>query len=171
MDAPNMELNNCRFVKTILMFLVILYHSIVFWSGDWFTIEKIAFPSNSLSIFSQWLNSFHVYAFTLVSGYIFFSLKIENGKYQKYGMFLINKLKRLVLPACFITLLWVIPISVYFYHYKLDEIITKFLLANSPSQLWFLWMLFWVFVLFWPLSSVFKRSNIFVGVQLINVNR
>ena len=31
------ELENCSFVKAVLMILVIIGHCIAFWSGDWFT--------------------------------------------------------------------------------------------------------------------------------------
>ncbi len=61
---------NCNFIKTILMLCVILYHSMVFWSGAWFTKNPII-DSNGLSLISYWLKSFHMYAFALVSGYIF----------------------------------------------------------------------------------------------------
>ena len=36
--GDRLELKNCYFVKTILMLLVVGYHSMVFWSGDWFTV-------------------------------------------------------------------------------------------------------------------------------------
>ena len=30
------ELENCTFIKTILMITIVLYHSLVFWTGTWF---------------------------------------------------------------------------------------------------------------------------------------
>lgn len=70
-------LANCGFVKTFLMLLVILGHACNFWTGNWFT-DNPMINSNGLSIISSWLNSFHIYAFTLVSGYIF-TFKILRG--------------------------------------------------------------------------------------------
>lgn len=32
------KLNNCTFVKTVLMLLVILYHACAFWNGEWFPV-------------------------------------------------------------------------------------------------------------------------------------
>ena len=54
------ELENCNFIKTVLMMLVVFYHSIVFWGGNWFTQnpEVISVP---LNIVADWLNSFHIY--------------------------------------------------------------------------------------------------------------
>lgn len=74
------KLDNCTFVKTILMLLVILGHAMAFWSGDWFTANPII-PSQGLKIMYTWLNSFHIYGFTLVSGYIF-AFKIRGGGVQ-----------------------------------------------------------------------------------------
>ena len=65
-----MKLKNIPFVKSILMLLVLLYHSCVFWTGNWWDIPPV-YTSNLIGGFATWLNSFHIYTFTLVSGYIF----------------------------------------------------------------------------------------------------
>lgn len=71
------ELENSKFVKMILMLLVILGHACAFWSGYWFT-ENPVIKSNGMNTLYAWLNSFHIYAFALVSGYIF-TYKIIGG--------------------------------------------------------------------------------------------
>ena len=81
--SRNNEVTNCGFVKTILMLLVVFYHSILYWNGQWF-IGKPEFASPLFSIIAQWLNTFHIYAFTLVSGYLFYYLKFEKGKYGNF---------------------------------------------------------------------------------------
>ena len=75
--GKNKDLTNCIFIKTILMFLVILGHSCIFWTGAWF-VENPIINSKGLILISSWLNSFHIYAFALVSGYIF-AFKILSG--------------------------------------------------------------------------------------------
>ena len=79
------DIKNCSFVKTVLMLLVILGHSLAFWSGDWFTANP-AIESNAISIINSWIGSFHIYAFTLVSGYIF-AFKIFGGVRQLSPIF------------------------------------------------------------------------------------
>lgn len=64
------EISNVEFVKTVLMFLIILGHACDNWVGNWFT-ETPAIESKGLSILATWLNSFHIFAFTLISGYLF----------------------------------------------------------------------------------------------------
>lgn len=145
-------LSNLGFVKTILMLIVILGHACDFWTGNWFT-ENPEIQSIGLNIFSTWLNSFSIFAFTLVSGYIFAS-KIIGGGYKDFTKFIQNKAKRLLIPYAFVMLIWVAPISVYFFNWDLAYTAKKYLLCIDPSQLWFLWMLFGVFAIVWPIRKV-----------------
>lgn len=138
--------------------LVVFYHSILFWNGAWFTENPVE-TSAVLSILAAWLNSFHIYGFTLVSGYLFSYLKLENGKYSEFGAFVKNKVQRLVLPYAFIALVWVIPVQCLFFENDLKTICYKYVLATSPSQLWFLVMLFDVFLIFWLLSDFFAKHD------------
>lgn len=156
------ELKNCNFVKTILMMLIVVYHSILFWQGNWFTKNPI-YISDGLSLISQWLNSFHVYSFTLVSGYIFYYIRYEKGGYDKYSAFVTNKFKRLLVPYFCVALFWVIPVNCMFFEVNFNIIFEKFILATAPNQLWFLIMLFGLFVLFWPLADFFKKHNV-IGI-------
>ncbi len=152
------ELNNCNFAKIILMLLVVLYHSMAFWTENWFC-DIPAFQSTVLSFAAKWLNSFHIYTFTLISGYIFYYLQYECKKnYKTYGTLIRSKLRRLIVPYIFVSIVWVVPISAYFYHSTIKEMIFQYVLAIAPSQLWFLFMLFDVFLLFYPLSSVIDRE-------------
>jgi len=153
------ELSNCNFVKTVLMLIVVLYHSIAFWGGGWFT-KNPAIASQGLKLLTGWLNTFHIYGFTLVSGYIFYYIKYEKGGYQDFRAFAGNKAKRLLIPYVFIAAIWVIPIQCIFTPFDLAEVVKNYVLAVSPSQLWFLIMLFVVFVLFWLLSDFFAKHTV-----------
>ena len=151
-------LENCTFVKTILMFLVIIYHAMSFWTENWFDVVVVENQRKWIGDFSLWLNSFHIYTFTLVSGFLFYYLKVECDKYKNFWNFVLTKLKRLIVPYWFVTILWVIPITQIFYKFNGYALVKKYFLAMEPSQLWFLWMLFWVFILSWKLSDVYKNK-------------
>lgn len=159
------ELNNCTFVKTILMMLVVLDHSVAFWSGNWFT-KNPAISADILPMISQWLGSFHTYGFVLVSGYLFYYIKYERAGYQKYGLFLLNKAKRLLIPYAFAAVIWVIPMQQFFLPRDLPTIVNDYVLGTSPAQLWFLLMLFLVFAGFWPLSNFCKEKSL-LGVVTV----
>jgi len=153
-------LNNCSTVKAILLLIVIFGHSIAYWASDWFTGDS-TFRPTLLHVLLDWIGSFHVYGFALVSGYIF-AYKIESGGYKVFLEFVLKKAKRLIVPYMFVAMIWVIPISILFLPWNVEYIIRNFILCEGPSQLWFLWMLFDVFVivrLLWKLIS----KNHFLG--------
>lgn len=141
------SLNNCNFIKAVLMLLVVIYHSCALWkSGGWFN-QAPANPSAFLDVLAQWLNSFHVYGFTFVSGFIFYVLKYKKGKYQNKKAFFIGKLKRLIVPYVLVSTLWAGPWYAYYFKASFGDVIKNFMLGVQPAQLWFLLMLFWVFVI------------------------
>lgn len=165
--VSNDELANCTFMKTVLMLLVVLQHSMQFWNGGWFTVcEPAQEGVLGLQLLSQWLYHFHIYGFVLVSGYLFSYLKYERGKYSNFKQFVNNKFLRLIIPALIFTWIWVMPITNSFFHYSWVKIIQKYLFAVSPGQLWFLWMLFSVFVIFWIFSDMFYKHNL-LGVVFV----
>ena len=141
------------------MLVVVAYHCMFFWNGTWFTKNPIV-ESKVLAILSLWMNSFHIYGFTLVSGYLFYFLKCERGKYSNFLPFTLNKVKRLIVPVVFISSFWAIPFTIHYLHTEIVEIFRRYALGISPSQLWFLLMLFFVFMLFYPLTNFFKRYNV-----------
>lgn len=153
------RIENCTFVKTILMLLVVLYHGCVYWTGSWFDRTPLL-DSQFLAVFAKWLNSFHVYGFALVSGYLYSFGRNEIGKYQNRKRFLIDKAKRLIIPFYFAVIVWVIPIQQLFFHNDIEVIIKKYLLAENPNQLWFLWMLFIVFVIICYIVEIVDKSYI-----------
>ena len=154
------EVDNCSFVKCCLMFLVVLYHSVLFYTNiDWF-IGKPLYSVDLFKWFVDWSHTFRMYAFTLVAGYLYFYLRYEKGKYQQSKGFLINKIKRLIVPYVFVCIIWVVPVTCLFFDYTAGDILKKFILATAPSQLWFLWMLFDVFILVYFLSDAIYRSNV-----------
>jgi len=161
------ELENNDFVKTVLMILVVLYHSVVFWTNGWFS-EAVQYPSEILRNIANWLNSFHIYGFTLVSGYLFFYLRFERDKYKAFQPFMLNKVKRLIIPAVMLTLIWVAPITNLFFDFNVIDNVKRYVLAISPNQIWFLWMLFFVFIIAWLLSKIFYGNKILgAGVVLL----
>ena len=156
--AENLSLENCVFAKTVLMMVVILYHSVYFWSGNWFSEEPV-FQSKILVYLASFLGGFHVHGFTLISGYLF-AYRIRGGGYGEYFPYILNKAKRLLIPYLFVMPIWVAPISEYFFRWDLWQLFKKYVLCINPSQLWFLWMLFGVFAIAWPLKRLMTEKPV-----------
>lgn len=152
------ELNNCNEIKVILMLLIILYHSCVFWTGEWFTCNP-AEESIMMSIFAKWLNTFHIYGFTLISGYIYYYVYYERKGYTTFLVYIKKKFRRLLIPYFMIALIWVIPIQNLIFGYDTIYIIKNYFFGCSPNQLWFLLMLFGVSIIFYPLTKYMKNNS------------
>lgn len=157
-ESRKLELDNCVFCKTILMLLVVLGHSVVFWRGDWYGASPI-YQARFLPVLSKWVGGFHTYAFTVFSGYIFYYMKYEKGSYRKLNIFLVKKVKRLLVPYVFILCVWIIPIMKYYLKFTLKDILGQFITGIAPSQLWFLLMLFWVSLFSYLLSDILLNTK------------
>lgn len=155
------ELSNCTVIKTLLMLTIVFFHSSLFW-GDSNWLSNLATPkreSSFIPLLTYVLSSFHTQTFALISGYLFYYLKFEKGKYARFFPFLLNKARRLIIPLIAVSLFWVIPVSLLIIPDFQNQIVDKFLLMKAPSQLWFLLVLFHCFVLFYFFSSFFARHT------------
>ena len=152
--TQNNEFNVCSLSKLLCMFCVVIYHSVLYWHGGWFIGEPKK-TSLFLDFISQWLNTFHIYTFTFVSGYLFYLNKYELQKYQNFKVYVFLRMKKLLIPYFFVSLIWVIPLSMPFYHWTAKDLMYNFLFMCKPSQLWFLPMLFWVSCVSYYLKDVF----------------
>ena len=163
------DLDNCTFVKTILMIIIVFYHSILFWKNDWFIqIGQPVYQAPAMRVAAIWLSTFHTQTFTLVSGYIYYFLKFERNRYDKRKSFILNKTKRLLVPYLFVSVIWVVPFYELFSGSTPAELFFKYALGESPSQLWFLLMLFNVFLIVDVLSP-FVFRNIWIGSSIVLV--
>ena len=145
------------------MLTIVFYHSIRIFAGGgtWGPYPPVN-EAPVLGYISEWFNNFHIYAFTLISGYIFYYIKYERGRYQKYTSFIYNKAKRLLVPYVFSLVVWVVPVHAFYF--GTDDLVKNYLLGASPSQLWFLLMLFWVFAIFWLISDMICEKPLFGGI-------
>lgn len=143
-------------MKTAMMIAVVLYHSMLFFSGDWFTVMDPIINAEYLSNIARWMNTFHVQAFTMASGFLFYCLA---KKHIDTRANIRKRAKRLLLPYLFVSLFWAIPIGYYLFRWPIKEIIERYLLAANPNQLWFLIMLFLVCVFFELVGKKIKIST------------
>lgn len=80
-----------------------------------------------------------------------------------------------MIPYCFVALIWLIPINIALFMPSGGTIVKSYLLCISPDQLWFLWMLFGVFAIVWPIRKVLLEKPLagwiialgFYGIGLI----
>ena len=168
----NIELENCNIIKILMMISVIIYHSTIFWSSTTWFNQAPVFQSNVIAYISEWLGGIHVYTFTFISGYLFYYLKYECGKYDNFKVSIKKRARRLLRPYIITSIIWCIPFFVLYFNGNIKEVFKRFFLAMAPSQLWFLIMLFGVFSFFlfisdWFNSISFNRNILFLSLIFI----
>lgn len=152
-------MKNVDFARTVLILLVVLGHSLLFWGGDWI-FSDIAIQAPVLGHIADWIGTYHTQALTAISGFTYEFICEKRGGYMFHDL-LAKKVKRLLVPYVLISIFWVIPLTSLVVEVDTRYVIDKFVLGKSPAQLWFLLMLFDVFVLFHPLRLLVERSKWF----------
>lgn len=142
------KLDNISLIKMIMMILVVFYHSMLFFGGKWFEYVKPVYHAKYLYNMAIYMNTFLVQSFTMASGYLFYYLRREKNRYTNPKNDIKKRAKRLLIPYVFTCIIWVIPIECFFNNYSIIDIVRKYILMISPSQLWFLIMLFILFLFF-----------------------
>lgn len=148
--------NDISLLKTSMMIAVVLYHSLLFFNGKWFSVVNPQISADYLSNIAKWLNTFHTQAFTMASGFLFYYLTNQRNSTITN---IKKRSKRLLLPYLFVSLLWTIPIGCYLFGWPIKEVVERYLLAINPNQLWFLIMLFLVYIFFELIGKKIKIST------------
>ena len=69
------KLNNISFIKTITMLVVVLYHSMLFYTGNWFTVIKPVKVLNYIDYITTFINTYTMPIFVFVQAICFFIKK------------------------------------------------------------------------------------------------
>lgn len=124
---------NLRVIATLL---VVFYHTICPYTTIWACpdICKV----NFIQVFAEFLNNVHLPLFFTISGYLF-ARKIHSGQILEIREFIKQKVKRLVVPFMF----WSIISTLIFPNQGLFQFV-----LYGASYLWFLGSLFLIFMFF-----------------------
>lgn len=120
---------------------------------------------------TEWIYTFHMPAFVLISGAVYYFIKRDKGGYNNSKAFILSKAKRLLIPYIFFSFIIVLPTlyycsltegSFWLYNFK------TFILAKAPRHLWYLIMLFNILILFNYFEKyIFKYKEITLLLTLI----
>ncbi|WP_033169496.1 acyltransferase [Selenomonas sp. ND2010] len=164
-----MRLNFITNIKTSMMIMVVFYHCCMFYTGNWVKVFDVTGDERIIA-FTAWLNSFHVPAFVMASGYLLYYLAVEKKHYFSTKDFLGRKVQRILKPYVLTSLLWVCPIHYFLFGGSGSDFFYKYVLGISPSQLWFLLMLWWLLVGFYLALSrrmlMFGKRDVIICVLL-----
>lgn len=151
--------NSINFARSVLILLVVLGHSLIFWNGNWI-FDNIAIQAPILGHIGNWIGTYHTQALTAVSGFTY-EFVMENRGGYKFFHLVNKKVRRLLVPFLVVSIFWILPLTSFLIDIDADYFVNKFVMGKSPAQLWFLLMLFDVFILFFPLRSLLGKSQVF----------
>lgn len=102
-------LNEVIILRVFAILSVVVGHSIIFYSHDWnfYTPQQ---ESLLLHYLKSIINIYQMPLFISISGYLFYYLKILNNKYTNFDRFMVNKIKRLIIPFFSVGILAMIPL-------------------------------------------------------------
>ncbi|GAA4296467.1 acyltransferase family protein [Anaerocolumna aminovalerica] len=153
---------NIAFLRVFATISVVLGHTLMYESHIMLNVYKVVY-------------SYNMPLFVFISGFLFMDSQIRNN--CKFLTVVTNKFKRLIIPTFIVSLFWILPAHIFISQDMKLSISTIFekgkdLLLGNVEYLWFLLMLYWVIIMFYPISKLFKTrySNILipiVGMTLI----
>ncbi len=155
-------------LRALAILLIIAHHSFaIFQPKGWvasFPVPDFA-PYAYASIL---LRNIGVPLFIFLSGYVFQYQYVSNKKELHVIPFLINKVKRLMIPCIVFGLLYMLIVSRNIKVFATDPLAILTLL-NGVDHLWFLPMLLWCFVFICLLKNFYRKPFIILLVSLIMV--
>lgn len=111
-----------------------------------------------INVINYVIYTFHMPCFIALSGAIY-SMQVHKEKIQPFGVFVMNKFKRLIIPFFAVGLIFSIPLKYVAGYWENSEnmfkdiVIGQFLLQGN-TYLWFLACLFSIFLIFWVYANL-----------------
>lgn len=138
-------INEYDILKAFAIILVVIGHITILFTPD-------SHPQNNTKL-AQYITFgiylFHMPLFMSISGAVY-QLSKNKPQYQRFWPFVINKLKRIIIPYYLIGICALLPVLVYInakVQWSDAETWFKILLAKDCRHLWYLLALFWIFLL------------------------
>lgn len=147
------RLTEISYLRSFAIIAIVIYHSFCPYMR-WQFVES-DYNATYHSIFSIWLGA-RMPLFLFISGFLFSYLLHQKNKYKSYPGFIANKSKRLILPyLVFASLLMLSHNSFSWVN-----------LMRGYWHLWFILMLFWSFLITWPLKLI-KNSKAHILILIV----
>lgn len=144
-------------LRVCSMMLIVLFHSLCFYSGAWWYLHSEIVPL--WKVISAPTVKIGLTTFILISGYLFGYMYLKKGKYRDIKSFMVNKFRRLMIPYLFWGVLMIITMPMVH--------IAWLNLFTGLAHLWFLLVLFELFVIMIVLTRIGFGENSSLLVEFI----
>lgn len=136
-------------LRVCSMLLIVLYHSMCFYSGTWWYLRSEIVPL--WKVISTPIEIVGLTTFVFISGFLYGYMYLDRGKYRNVKSFLTNKGRRLLIPYFFWSVLMIISMPAVQ--------ITWINMFTGVCHLWFLMMLFEIFVMMMFLNNFINTES------------
>lgn len=165
------SLNYFDLIRSFAIILVVIGHSLRLFSSE-STFSSYISVNSCIDTITQYIYTFHMPLFCIVSGGVYY-INIEKGHYQKYGSFIISKLRRILIPYYSFSFFYVLPVMYLLrmvdkplLHYIYDS----YIISNNSYHLWYLMMLFIVFFVYHSFRSVIFKNLYISTIVFVLLN-
>ena len=138
-NTKTKNLNEVLWLRVYAIIVLVAWHSYCPYTS-WNLASSPLVRYNNI-IFGILAPTANMPLFTFLSGYLFYYLHKECGKYQDYKGFLKNKARRLFIP--YLVLGFVINMTQFQRMHPID------LFWGTPNHMWYCLMLFYCFIICW----------------------
>lgn len=160
------RLNEVDVLRPFAIFLVVVLHCFTVYWGKWSPFTGFE-PCTTYKWIAATSFSFTMELFVMLSGYIFgYQLIVLNKEFTLKSLAK-NKLKRLIVPSIVFGTLY----ALIFYWNK-DFFTAVYKVLNGAGHMWFLQMLFWCFILGYPLykSEMSEKHKLLILIGAIAIS-
>ncbi len=133
-------------MRVLAMTMIVAFHSIYFYSGMWKVLGGIYVPIWEKT--NRFLDSIDLSMFVFISGFLFGYLFIHKKKYRDIKKFILDKIRRLIVPY----IVWGVFLII-----SIPSLFNWRDLMFGICHLWFLLMLFWIFLIAIIISTFWKK--------------
>lgn len=157
------NLNHMNLLRAVGISLVVLRHSFSPFRNSW-VVSKFYEYNVIADCLGRYISTISMPLFVFISGYIYYFLRNNYGKYGDYKTMFKKKSRRLIVPYLILA-----PIYIYF---LIDyDSVLSFLsnLWTGTGHLWFLLMMFTMFIVYYNFEKFLQKHyvfSIFLGIGL-----
>lgn len=145
------DIKSLKVLRVLALSMVILRHAFAPFSGIW-RLDVVYETNAYIKIIGEYISTISMPLFVFLSGSLFSYLKNSLKKYPTYCVLIQKKVKRLIRP-------YIVLAPLYILFFMKSETLCGFLFRfwKGAGHLWFLLMIFFVFLIFYPFEAYFKK--------------
>ena len=172
MSSSKNYLDNIAHLRGVMIIFVILGHALSIYVGNYAGHEMV--ESSVGGGLRAVIYSFHMPIFMAISGFLYyFEVKraVDKKTMDGYGIFVLKKARRLLIPFVIVLYLWRKPLffladTKVYEGLTAAQIVRSYLSVGTTGALWFLYVLFAIFVVQRLFANIIWKSDRTVLVWL-----